>query len=140
METNLKMIKALSELKPETTKLKPETPKPKPETPKIRVKTNKKKLRKLRKELDELRHKFSKKDIGRYRKAFYTAKNKKYLFQSELKKTIKNLNELEKQKMQLIKFLIHFYKDFKNHKKHQMKEEANLFLTLLNYYVIIFKE
>ena len=107
------LIKALSEPKPETqkpeTKSKPETPKPdtkpkpkpepqipKPETPKIRVKTNKRKLRKLRKDFDELRHKFSKKEIKEYRKAFYVAKNKKYLFESELKKTNKNINELEK--------------------------------------------
>ena len=45
------------------------------------------------------------------------------------------------QKMSLINFLIHFYKDFNVHvhKKHQMREEANLFLIVLNYY-IIFKE
>ena len=33
-----------------------------------------------------------------------------------------------------------FYKDFKMHKKYQIKEEANLFLIVLNYYIIIFKE
>ena len=117
------LIKVLSELKPETPKPenkpkpkpepqtpkpKPEIPKPKPdapkpkqtkpETPKIRTNTNKKKLRKLRKDFNELRHKFSKKEIDRYGKAFYIAENKKYLFESELKKTIKNLNELEKLK------------------------------------------
>ena len=43
-------------------------------------------------------------------------------------------------KESLIDFLIHLYKDFKMHKKHQMKEEANIFLMLLNYYIIIFKE
>ena len=59
------------------------------------MKTDKEKLRKLRKDLDELKHKFSKKEIDRYRKAFYVAKNKKYLFESELKKVIKNVNELE---------------------------------------------
>ena len=91
--------KALSEPKPEET-LKPKKsksqkkPKTEPE-PKTRVKTNKK-LRKLRKDFDELRNKFSKKEIDRYRKVFYVAKNKKYLFESEIKKTIKNLNELEK--------------------------------------------
>ena len=63
------MIKALSEPEP-----KPETPKPKPE-----IRVNKRKLKKLRKDFDELRHKFSKKEIDRYRKAFYVAKNKKYL-------------------------------------------------------------
>ena len=88
------LIKALSKTKPKLEpKPKPQTPKPEPK-PEIRV--NKRKLKKLRKDFDELRHKFSKKEIDRYRKAFYVAKNKKYLFESELKKTIKNLNELEK--------------------------------------------
>ena len=100
------LIKALSEPKPKTskpetkpkpdTKPKQQTLKPEPETPKIRVKTNKRKLRKLRKDFDELRHKFSKKKIDRYRKAFYVSKNKKCLFESEQQKTNKNLNELEK--------------------------------------------
>ena len=87
--------------KPETTKpvtTKPETkPKPKPEPePKVRVKTDKRKLKKLRKEFVELRHKFSKKEIREYRKASYLAKSKKHMFESELKKTNKNLNKLEK--------------------------------------------
>ena len=79
------LIKALSETKLQTTKpepkpqtskpeSKPQTPKPKPE-----IRVNKRKLKKLRKDFDELRHKFSKKEIDRYRKAFYVAKNKKYL-------------------------------------------------------------
>ena len=94
------MIKALSETKPETTKPKPKPKKnKKPEAPeelKIRIKTYKRKLRKPRKDFDELRYKFSKNEIDRYRKAFYVAKNKKYLLESELKNTIRNLNELEK--------------------------------------------
>ena len=79
------LIKALSETKPQTTKPepKPQTPKPesKPQTPKPKpeIRVNKRKLKKLRKDFDELRHKFSKKEIDRYRKAFYVAKNKKYL-------------------------------------------------------------
>ena len=67
--------------KPET--LKPKTikkPKPEPEETKIRVKTDKRKLRKLRKDFAELRHKFSKKEIHRYRKAFYFAKKQKMPF------------------------------------------------------------
>ena len=77
------LIKALSETKPETPKLKTpklissklkisklKIPKPKPR-PEIRV--NKKKLKKLRKDFDELRHKFDKKEIDWYRKAFYDA-------------------------------------------------------------------
>ena len=88
------LIKALSKTKPKLEpKPKPQTPKPEPK-PEIRV--NKRKLKKLRKDFDELRHKFSKKEIKEYRKAFYVAKNKKYLFESELKKTNKNINELEK--------------------------------------------
>ena len=63
------LIKALSEPKPQTPK-----PKPKPE-----IGANKKKS-KLRKDYDELRHKFSKKEIDRYRKVFYDAKNKKISF------------------------------------------------------------
>ena len=71
------LIKVLSKTKPETPK--PETPKtPKPETPKIQkpkpeIRVNKKILKKLRQDFDELRHNFSKKEIGRYRKAFYIA-------------------------------------------------------------------
>ena len=53
---------------------KSKIPKPKPR-PKIRV--NKKKLKKLRQDFDELRHKFDKKEIDRYRKAFYDVKNYK---------------------------------------------------------------
>ena len=67
-------IKALSEPKPQTPK--PETPKPKP---KPEIGANKKKS-KLRQDFDELRHKFSKKEIDRYRKVFYDAKNKKISF------------------------------------------------------------
>ena len=115
------LIKALSETKPEI--LKPETPKPeipKPETPKLKtpklissklkisklkipkpkprpeIRVNKKKLKKLRKDFDELRHKFSKKEIDRYRKAFYVAKNKQYLSKSEIKNTNKSFNKLKK--------------------------------------------
>ena len=106
------LIKALSETKQETLKseklkseilksekLKPETPKPeklKPETLKPEIRVNKKKLKKLRKDFDELRHKFSKKEIDRYRKAFYAAKNKKCLSKSEIKKTNKSFNKLQK--------------------------------------------
>ena len=43
-------------------------------------------------------------------------------------------------KMSLIHFLIHFYKDLNMHKKHRIIKEANLFLRVLNYYIIIFKE
>ena len=101
------MINALCKPKPETSK--PETPKPektKPETPetpkpektnsKIEIRVNKKKLKKLRKDFDELRHNFSKKEIGRYRRAFYVVKNKQYLFKLEIKRTNKSFNKLKK--------------------------------------------
>ena len=102
------LIKALSETKPKPeTKPeikpkqipKPQAPKPKPKPepePKIRVKTNKRKLKKLRKDFDELRHKFSKKEIDIYRKAFYVAKSKKYLSESEIKKTNRSFTKFEK--------------------------------------------
>ena len=69
------------------------TPKPKPR-PKIRV--NKKKLKKLRQDFDELRHKFDKKEIDRYRKAFYDVKNYENLSISKIKKASKSLNKLKK--------------------------------------------
>ena len=50
----------------------------------MRVNKNKFK-KKLRNDFDELRHKFSKKEIGRYRKAFYNVKNYKNLSISEIK-------------------------------------------------------
>ena len=63
--------------------------------PKIEVNVKKKRLEKIRKDFDELRHKFSKKEIKEYRKAFYLAKNK-YLSKSETTKTNKNLAKLKK--------------------------------------------
>ena len=61
------MIKALSEIKPETPK-----PEANPKTePKPEIRVNKGRLRKLRKDFDELRHTFSKKEIDRYRKEHY---------------------------------------------------------------------
>ena len=91
------LIKALSEPKPETKPkqtpkqtLKPETkPKQTPKSdqePKLEIKVNKKKLKKLRKDFDELRHKFDKKEIDRYRKAFYDVKNYENLSISKKKK------------------------------------------------------
>ena len=80
------LIKALSETKPETPT--PETPKPKPK-PKLEIKVNKRKLK-------NSRHKFPKKEIDRYRKAFYVAKNKKYLSESKIKKTNRSFNIFKK--------------------------------------------
>ena len=90
------LTEALRELEPKPdTKPKALKITPKPE-PKMEIKVNRKKLEKLRKDFDELRHKFSKKEIKEYRKAFYVAKNKKYLSESEIKKTNKNLTKLKK--------------------------------------------
>ena len=70
------LVKALSEPKPE---------------PKPKIRRNKKKLEEIRKDFNKLRHKFSKKEIDRYRKAFYDIKNYKHLSISEIKKVRKNL-------------------------------------------------
>ena len=82
------LIKALSELKP---KLKPET------------RINKKKFEEIRKDFNELRPRFSKKEIDKYRKAFYDIKNHKHLSISEIKKASKNLTKLKKS-LQFSKF------------------------------------
>ena len=50
------LIKALSERKP-------------------KIKTDKKSVEEIRKDFNELRHKFSQKEIDKYRKAFYSIKN-----------------------------------------------------------------
>ena len=99
------LIKAFSEIKPETLKpesLKSETPKTetsktsKPEKIKLEVRVDKRKFKKLRKYFNVLGHKFSKNEIDRYRKAFYVAKNKKYISKSKIKKTNKSFNKLKK--------------------------------------------
>ena len=64
--------------------------------PKPKIKIDIKKLEEIRKYFDELRHKFSKKEIEKYRKAFYDIENYKYLFTSEIKKAKKWLTKLEK--------------------------------------------
>ena len=51
-----------------------EKPKPKLKS-NLRRKVNKKKLKEVRKYFDELRHKFSRKEIDKYWKAFYDIKN-----------------------------------------------------------------
>ena len=73
---------------------KPETPKPetksKPKTSKTKqkpeIRVNKRKLKNLTKSFDELRHKFDKKEINRYRKAFYNVKIYKNLSISKIKR------------------------------------------------------
>ena len=107
------LIKALRETKPETPK--PETPKLKTlklntpkiissklkisklKTPKPKIRVNKKKLKKLRQDFDELRHKFDKKEIDRYRKAFYDVKSYENLSISKTKKALVEQDILVKQ-------------------------------------------
>ena len=43
--------------------------------PKPKIRINKKRLEEVRKDFKEFRHKFSKKEIDKYRKAFYDIKN-----------------------------------------------------------------
>ena len=43
--------------------------------PKPKIGISKKKLEEIRKDFNKLRHKFSKKEIDKYRKAFYDIKN-----------------------------------------------------------------
>ena len=64
--------------------------------PKPKIRINKKKLEEIKKDFNELRHKFSRKEIDRYRKDFYDNKNYIYLSTSEIEKARKNLIELKK--------------------------------------------
>ena len=64
--------------------------------PKPKIRINKKKLEEIKKDFNELRHKFSRKEIDRYRKDFYDNKNYRYLSTSEIEKARKNLVELKK--------------------------------------------
>ena len=57
------------------------------------MKINKKKLEEIRKDFNELRHKFSKKEIDKYRKTFYDIKNYKHLSESEIEEIRENVNK-----------------------------------------------
>ena len=72
-------------------------PKPKPK-PKIKIRINKKKLEEIKKDFNELRHKFSKKEIDKYRKTFYDIKNYKHLSESEIEELEKILPIFKKLK------------------------------------------
>ena len=78
--------------------------------PKISI--SKKKLKEIEKDFRELRHKFSKEEIGKFRKSFYNIKNYKNLYASEIRETEKNLAELE-ESLQFIKFFENDYNDDK---------------------------
>ena len=64
--------------------------------PKPKIKIDKNKLEESRKHFNELRHKFSKKEIDKYKKSFYEIKNPRYLSISEIKKARKKLTKLKK--------------------------------------------
>ena len=64
--------------------------------PKPKIRINKKKLEEIRNKFYELRHKFSKKEVDKYRKAFYDIKNYRHLSTSEIEEARKNLIELRK--------------------------------------------
>ena len=64
--------------------------------PKPKIRINKKKLEEIRKDFNELRHKFSKKEIDKYRKAFYNIKNYRDLLASEIKAARENVIEFKK--------------------------------------------
>ena len=62
--------------------------------PKPKIRINKKKLEEIRNNFYELRHQFSKKEVDKYRKAFYDIKNYRHLSTSEIEEARKNLIEL----------------------------------------------
>ena len=55
--------------------------------PKPKISITKNKLKEIEKDFRELRHKFSKKEIDKFRKSFYDIKNYRYLYVSEIKKS-----------------------------------------------------
>ena len=66
--------------------------------PKIKIRINGKKLEEIKKDFSELRHKFSKKEIDKYRKTFYDIKNYKHLSESEIEELEKILPIFKKLK------------------------------------------
>ena len=63
--------------------------------PKPKISISEKYLKEIEKDFRELRHKFSKKEIDKFRKSFYNKKNHKNLYTSEIREAEKNLAELE---------------------------------------------
>ena len=59
--------------------------------PKPKISISKKKLKEIKKDFRELKNKFSKEEINKFRKRFYTIKN----YASEVKDVGKNLSELQ---------------------------------------------
>ena len=71
--------------------------------PKPKTSITKKRLKEIGKDFGELRHKFSKKEIDKFRKNFDNIKNHKKLYASEIREAEKNLVELE-ESLQSINF------------------------------------
>ena len=71
--------------------------------PKPKISITKKKLKEIGKDFGELRHKFSKKEIDKFRKYFDNIKSHKKLYASEIREAEKNLVELE-ESLQSINF------------------------------------
>ena len=78
--------------------------------PKPKISITKKKLKEIEKDFKEFRHKFSKKEIDKFRKSFYNIKNYRNLYVSEIREAEKNLAELE-ESLQSIKFFDNDYND-----------------------------
>ena len=64
--------------------------------PKPKIIINKKKLEEIKKDFSKLKHRFSKKEIDKYRKSFYDIKNYRYVSTAEINEAKKNLAESEK--------------------------------------------
>ena len=74
--------------------------------PKLRI--NKNTLKEIKKYFYNLKHKFSKKEVDKYRKVFHDIKNYRHLSESETEETRKNFNELQKSLKSFMVILIVF--------------------------------
>ena len=64
--------------------------------PKIKISISKKKLKEIEKDFKELKHKFSRKEINKFRKSFYNIKSHRNIYTPKIKEAEENLSELEK--------------------------------------------
>ena len=78
--------------------------------PKPKISITKKILKEIEKDFRELRHKFSKNEIGKFRKSFYNINNRRNLYASEIEKAENNLAELE-ESLHYLKFFDYENKD-----------------------------
>ena len=96
--------------------------------PKPKVNLSKKKIKEIKKESNALRFGFSKSKVNEFRGSLYNMKNKKNLSAPKMKKTEKNLQELEKSLSSLKK-----YYDYDETKYREIRDIENLFnRNLLN--------